>query len=304
MTRDPIIVFPGEPHEMIFRWIPPGRFRMGSRGYDADEQPPHWVTIPQGYWMGETPVTQGQYRFLAEQCAGALAAIEGHRGPEPSHFAGHDHHPVEKVNWHEARAVAAWLTRSGLLGDPDLRAHLPTEAQWEHACRAGTTTEYSSGDGEAALAEVGWYGSNAGVTTHPVKGKPANAFGLYDLQGNVWEWCQDRWDESAYRKRGVEWIDRYEEDGEDSTNRVIRGGSWVDTARYCRAAFRFWILPTNRGRDVGFRLCVSSGSGETGTGPEARRAERAPGGGGADERSGGWGRLVPPRSGGEFLEDS
>ncbi|MEZ5386678.1 MAG: formylglycine-generating enzyme family protein [Prosthecobacter sp.] len=264
------ILWEGQPHAMAFRLIPPGRFRMGSRGEYSDEEPRHWVEIKRAFWMAETPVTQAQYRFMAGQCLGELKSIEGNKGAEPSDFNGDDLRPVESVNWHEARVTAAWLQRCGALPTGQA-AFLPTEAQWEYACRAGTTTEYHSGDGVAALEIGGWYSGNSGRKTHPVRQKAMNAFGLYDLHGNVWEWCADRWDPFAY-------VNRFKPTGKPDvksdahSHPVVRGGSWEDSFRYCRSAFRHMFHPTTYYWDPvggrlgsrGFRLCLSAGPAEVG----------------------------------------
>lgn len=194
--QTPIIVDLGGI-SMTFLPIPEGRFRMGQRGADANEEPVTEVEVPD-FWMGETPVTQEQYRVMAEACLEELSAIESNRGSEPSEFKDREdspQRPVEMVNWHEARVVARWLLEkmheAGIL-PPGYVVDLPPEALWEYACRAGTETEYWNGDGEASLAEVGWYGGNAGGQTHRVgeKNQP-NPWGLHDMHGNVNEWCMD-----------------------------------------------------------------------------------------------------------------
>ena len=177
--------------------IPAGRFRMGQRDGEANVEPVTEVDVPE-FWMGETPVTQEQYRVMAEACLEELSAIEGNRGSEPSDFKDREdspQRPVEMVNWHEARVVARWLM--GKMHDagtlpPGCVVDLPPEALWEYACRAGTETEYWNGDGGAALAEVGWYVENSGGQTHPVRAKDKpNGFYLQEMHGNVNEWCLD-----------------------------------------------------------------------------------------------------------------
>jgi formylglycine-generating enzyme required for sulfatase activity len=183
--------------------IPAGPFRMGQRGWEPHEEPVHEVTIAHEFWLGATPVTQAQYRAMAEVCRAELAAIDGNRGESPSYFTGDDH-PVERVSWDDARCVCRgltrWLQAAGRLPE-DWRVDLPTEAQWEHACRAQTDTIYATGDGEADLARTGWYIGNAGDRTHPVKEKEANGWELFDMHGNVWEWCLDYYDPHSYRRR-------------------------------------------------------------------------------------------------------
>ncbi|MFN0130476.1 MAG: formylglycine-generating enzyme family protein [Verrucomicrobiales bacterium] len=259
---DPVILWPDQPHTMTFRFIPPGRFLMGSRGNSTNEEPRHWVAITRAFWIAETPVTRVQYRFLAQSCAAALAAIEGHPGPEPSECKGDDRHPVDSVNWFEAAAIGEWLT-----GSEELKRHcdkgitwagLPTEAQWEYVCRAGTTSDYHTGDGVAALDQAGWYEANSSSSTQPVRLKAPNLFGLFDMHGNVWEWCRDAWNDDAYKQRPHLAPDP-RVDEKDTPLRVVRGGSWFYTAGFCRSAFRYWWRPLGRFRYQGFRLCLSSG---------------------------------------------
>lgn len=194
--KDPIIVPLGEGTDMIFRHIPAGRFRMGQRGGDADEEPVNEVEVDE-FWMGETPVTQEQYRVMAENCVDKVSLLDGNRGSEPSEYKNRDDsasRPVEMVNWYEARVVALWLMGKIIKDSLIPRGYvvdLPPEDHWEYVCRAGTATHYWSGDGEAALAEVGWYGGYMNGETHPVRKFAANLFGLYDLHGNVQEWCLD-----------------------------------------------------------------------------------------------------------------
>lgn len=227
--------------------IPGGTFRMGSpegeQGRWKDEGPQLPVTLSP-HLMAVTPVTQAQYRSVT--------------GASPSHFAG-DRRPVEQVSWLEAAAYCNALSeREGL--SPAYTAagkripgatgyRLPTEAQWEHACRAGTTTRYWSGDAEAELARVGWYSANSGGETHPVAEKPPNPWGLFDLHGNVYEWC-DGWWAGRYR-RGSRTDPMGPTRGD---RRVFRGGSFAGPARYARAAYRAWDVHGDREWDRGFRV--------------------------------------------------
>jgi formylglycine-generating enzyme required for sulfatase activity len=151
---------------------------------------------------------------------------------------------------------------------------LLTEAQWEYACRAGTETEYYTGDGETALAEAGWYSGNSGNGTHLVGEKKENQWGLYDMHGNVWEWCRDAWDGDAYKKRedGVADPEVTAKDpGKETPRRVLRGGSWADRAVWCRSSLRFRGR-AGRFRFYGFRVCLvcspvaEPGGGEAGPG--------------------------------------
>jgi formylglycine-generating enzyme required for sulfatase activity len=241
------------------------------------------------FWMAEAPVTQGQFDlWKTDLGAGGYCAwfrnvndklgLRGehtHYFREPEQFPNRVHHPADNVAMFEALAFGEWLAQQcevqaalrsltlALAPESDLefRISLPSEALWEYACRAGTDTEYWSGDGEAALAEAGWYGEpwNTG-STHPVAQKHANSWGLFELHGNVWEWCLDLWDSGAYKKRSpgapsvvpkhVDWtIAR-------PSPRVVRGGSWSIVPADCRSAYRSRGAPRNRGRYQGFRLCL------------------------------------------------
>jgi formylglycine-generating enzyme required for sulfatase activity len=231
----------GTPEQsLIVKWYYAVREKLTKKpNPDADtgrERPVTWVTLTQAFWMGRTAVTQAQY-----------AAV---MGTNPSEFtaAGREA-PVENVSWDDAMAFGQKLTErekaAGRL--PKGYAYtLPTEAQREYACRAGTTGDYA-GD----LDAMAWYGPNSGGTTHPVGTKQPNAWGLYDMHGNVWEWCQD-------------WYGAYP--GGEVTNplgppsgsrRVNRGGSWDFVAAFCRSAYRSYGGPGIRGSNVGFRLALA-----------------------------------------------
>jgi formylglycine-generating enzyme required for sulfatase activity len=241
----PVKLAPGV--EMAFCWIPPGRFRMGSRDGYANEQPVHEVRISDGFWLGRTPVTQRQYAVF-----------------DPEHtngFPGKLDHPAESITWDRAVAYCHWLNQR--LHDSDWsgwEAGLPSEAQWEYACRAGSQTEYHTGDGEAALRRAGWFNANAEGSTHPVGRREANSFGLYDMHGNVCEWCRDVWDRKAYRRRAKRGANP-----EDSLvshaapQRVVRGGAWTDAAEYCRAADRLGLTPAYSHHILGLRLALFLG---------------------------------------------
>ncbi|MDP1591417.1 MAG: formylglycine-generating enzyme family protein, partial [Prosthecobacter sp.] len=179
-------------------------------------------------------------------------------GANLSDFKG-PQRPAESVDWHQSAYFAAKL--NALL--PGLHAALPSEAQWEYACRAGTQNSYHDGstctqpEGEdPALKKLGWFDKNSGGETHAVKLKDANAWGLHDMHGNVWEWCRDAWDETAYVKRGKTTHDPETEDDDESAFRVVRGGSWYDQSQTCRAAFRGGHRPGDRGINQGLRLAA------------------------------------------------
>ena len=219
--------------EMRFRWCPAGTFTMGSPesedGRDGDETQ-HQVTLTRGFWLGETPVTQKQWKSVM--------------GDNPSVFKGANL-PVEEVSWNDCQEFIQKVNAALNCG-----ARLPTEAEWEYACRAGTSGAYG-GTGE--LDELGWYDKNSGDKTHPVGQKKPNAWGLYDMHGNVWEWCSDWYGD--YPSGSVT-----DPTGPSSgSSRVLRGGSWGCNARDCRSASRGRDYPGFRDYYGGFRLLCSAG---------------------------------------------
>lgn len=238
-----------------FRRIPAGEFLMGSRDENSDEEPRHLVRITRPFFMATFPTTQHQYRTVVGR------KKKDGLDPSPSDFKG-DLRPVERVSWID---VVEWfellqtkpLLRAAeeKLGDGPLNVGLPSEAQWEYACRAGTDTEYYTGDGEAALHDAGWYDGNSLDETHDVGLKLANRLGLYDMHGNVDEWCTDGFDEHAYKKRVNGVCDPFI-DGENDAYRVLRGGGWCDSPGYCRSAHRSKCSPVEHIGFQGFRVCL------------------------------------------------
>jgi formylglycine-generating enzyme required for sulfatase activity len=237
------------PTNMVF--IPPGAFRMGSPtnevDRDPDEGPQTAVTISRGYWMGKYEVTQGEY----------LAVM----GSNPSTFTGDTKRPVESVSWLNATAYCAALTlrerAAGRIGTNAVY-RLPTEAEWEYACRGWTSTRFSYGDdpGYTNLTHYAWYGDNSGFMTHPVGQKSPNPWGLHDMHGNVWEWCQDWYFDYA---GGIALDPQGPATG---SNRVIRGGYWYDWgvhARNCRSAARNYVMPLSRSNIISFRVVLAPG---------------------------------------------
>jgi formylglycine-generating enzyme required for sulfatase activity len=219
------------------RWIKPGNFMMGSPEDEAgryeDESPRHRVTLTQGFWLADTPCTQELWMAVT-------------KGKNPSNFSGY-RNPVEQVSWVDCQA---WLKGLGEV-HPLLQPSLPTEAQWEYACRAGSTSEYCFGDGEKDLEKYAWYDKNSGNTTHAVGEKLPNAWGLYDVHGNVWEWCSD-W----FAKYSV--YNALDPIGPSKgTFRVLRGGTWTYPARAMRSACRIRNEPGNRDNIQGFRIAGS-----------------------------------------------
>lgn len=238
----------GKPMEGMV-WIPPGEFVMGSPTSelerDLDEGPQTKITITHGFWMGKCEVTQGEYETVL--------------GTNPSQFTGDARRPVEKVNWYDALKYCARLTQlhesAGKLPSGYVY-RLPTEAEWEYASRAGTTTRFSYGSDPIYLrvGDYAWFNGNSGSSTHPVGTKQPNAWGLFDMHGNVLEWCLDTWVGSL---PGGSAIDR--PSSATGSLRVARGGSWLYEARYSRSANRDDYSPSNQCSDLGFRVVLAPG---------------------------------------------
>ena len=216
--------------EMV--WCPPGSFMMGSpegeKGRDDDETQ-HEVTLTKGFWLGKYEVTQEQWDRVM--------------GSNPSNFRGAKN-PVGEVSWDDVQGFIEKLNAKGAGG-----FRLPTEAEWEYACRAGSTTAYCFGDDEQGLYSYAWYRDNSGYEEHPVGGKKPNAWGIHDMHGNLWEWCQD-------------WYGKYpsgsvtDPGGPASGScRVLRGGSWSYYPASCRSAIRLRVNPRTPGFTFfGFRV--------------------------------------------------
>lgn len=218
---------------LVLAPIAPGTFQMGSNDGENDERPVTRVTLTRGFWLGKTEVTQAQWQVIM--------------GENPSNFKGGDR-PVEKVLWAEAMEFCRKLTaRERTAGRlPDNYGYtLPTEAQWEYACRAGTTGPYAG-----KLDAMAWYDKNSGKETHPVARKQPNAWGLYDMHGNVWEWCLD-W-KGSYPGGSVT-----DPTGASSgTYRVLRGAAWFYGAGECRSTLRYGNASDRRFNHVGFRVAL------------------------------------------------
>jgi formylglycine-generating enzyme required for sulfatase activity len=214
--------------DMKFAWIPPGAFLMGNNQFEG-EMPAHRVTISKGFYMAIFPVTQFQWNAVMNY--------------NPCHFRG-DEMPVEMASWEDCQE---FCQRLGQLAGKPIR--LPTEAEWEYACRAGTTGEYYTGNGEDALRKAGWYDGTSASQTQPVGRLAANAWGLHDTHGNVWEWCQDWYGQYSSENKA-------DPKGSNSGDgRVLRGGSWYDLAVNCRSAARLRAAPTQRDDGCGSRVC-------------------------------------------------
>jgi formylglycine-generating enzyme required for sulfatase activity len=282
------------------RWIPPGRFWMGSPEDEAgrweDEGPRHEVTLESGFWLFDTPCTQALWQAVM--------------GENPSRFISPTR-PVEQVSFDDVQRFLERVNERV----PGLDLELPSEAQWEYACRAGTDTATYAGDmriiGERnapVLDAIAWYGGNSGVDfdladgldssdwkekqynhtkagTRKVGLKTPNPWGLHDMLGNVWEWCADAWHDS-YAGAPTDGSARV---AGGAADRVLRGGSWNVNARYVRAASRDHYDPAYRGDSVGFRCARVQSASAVST--------RSVGQGGASAVSGANPRRRPARSG-------
>lgn len=240
--------------------IPGGTFMMGAPENEQDsgdhERPQHQVTV-QPFFMGKYSVTQAQWRAVA-----ALPQVNKQLDPNPSQFKGDDR-PVEQISWYDALEFCARLNfRINFTAGRDYR--LPSEAEWEYACRAGTTTPFYFG--ETITTDLANYNGNytygnapkgeyRGETT-TVGSFPPNGFGLYDMHGNVWEWCADTWHENyqAAPKDGSAWLTE-----NDNRFVLLRGGSWLLNPDYCRSAYRFYVVADGWfGDSLGFRVACSA----------------------------------------------
>jgi formylglycine-generating enzyme required for sulfatase activity/serine/threonine protein kinase len=227
----------GVTMEMIY--IGPGEFTMGSRngerGRYRNEGPARQVTVKDGFWMATAPVTQSLWQAIMN--TSLVDQRNEHDRRLPLWGVG-PNHPMYYVDWHESRSFADKLTshtRATRAIGPNERFRLPSEAEWEYACRAGKSTRYFFGDDESRLAEYAWFRSNSPMGTQPVRTRKANPWGLFDMHGNVWEWCEDVW-HSNYDDAPSDQSPRL--NGRDTKLRVIRGGSCIWAARDLRAAVR------------------------------------------------------------------
>jgi len=232
------------------RWVTPGRFIMGSPETEAgrwEDEKRHEVILTSGFWLAETPCTQELWRAVT--------------GENPGRFDSAPN-PVENVSWSQCQEFLDILNQRV----EGLDARLPTEAEWEYAARAATETATYAGDltlsGNEApeIAEIAWYDANSGGKTHPVGLKRPNPWGFHDMLGNVWEWVEDACDmegvsvmTATYESNTTDPLSR------KGSERVFRGGSWYDFARFVRAAARFAFLPVFRIDFVGFRLARGQG---------------------------------------------
>ena len=234
-----------------FRWIPKGKFTMGSVENELDRdnyEDQHEVHLTQGFWLADSTVTQVLYQAVL--------------GENPSHFKDNLYCPVETVNWDDAHCFMAKIIQDY----PEIHLRLPWEAEWEYACRAGTDTPFYFGE-NITPEQVNYDGNEPYLnakkglyreTTVPVKSLPSNPWGLYEMHGNVWEWCEDVWQDSLGGEAVSDpWlIGGKEGEKERSVVRVVRGGSWYGYGRLVRSAFRSSHRPDDRIHGMGFRLSL------------------------------------------------
>lgn len=220
--------------DIDFVWCPDGEFYMGSTDGNSNELPVHHVTISKGFWISSEEVSQEQWMAIM--------------GDNPSDMTGDPRAPVENVSWNDVQTYITALNDA----HPLRTFRLPTEAEWEYACRADTSTAYFFGTDSSALTKYAWYSSNDGNKTHLVGQKEANDWGLYDVYGNVGEWVND-------------WYDDYPEEGaaetdpqgpETGSTHVFRGGTWSDDAATCTSSHRSSAGADKRSSKIGFRLVM------------------------------------------------
>ena len=265
---------------MMFRLIPPGEFIMGSpiadieatlpvvHGHDhfpdcvRSEAPQHRVVLTVPFYLAIHEVTQQEFEAVLQKKPSLFVT--------PGEESNTLRHPVERVDWNDAAEFCEVLSKRETLkpcyqrsGDSvtmltGMGYRLPTEAEWEFACRAGTTTRFWNGDREEDLKPTSWYGHNSGPRTHPVGKLAANAFGLHDTLGNVWEWCQDWWEPSYYAELATNPVLNPQGPPASTTSRrILRGSSWLGKPITMRCAIRLAHQPTGIAENIGFRVALS-----------------------------------------------
>ena len=245
-------------------YVEPGTFQMGQSLVEGDEMPVHSVNITQGFYMGKYEVTNTQYiEFLndvAEVEPGSEEWFDTQAEDSDSHIietggnyiveSGYENHPVIQVSWYGAKAFCNWMS-----SETGENYRFPSEAEWEYACRGGSETAFCYGDTDSSLGDYAWYSLNSGGGTHQVGEKLSNDWGLYDMHGNIWEWCEDDYHDN-YTDSPVD--ESVCVDSPRSTSRVLRGGSWGDTASSCRSARRYSRTPTDKHGRFGFRVVLEA----------------------------------------------
>jgi formylglycine-generating enzyme required for sulfatase activity len=240
----------------------------------ATEGPQHQVTLAHPFYLAVHEVTRKRFRRFVQDTdykteaerdgRGGQGWLNGVRATDPrfvwdgdQEFTQTDDHPVLNVTWNDAIAFCRWLSDEERTG-----YQLPTELPWEFACRSGNLGVYGFGDDSSMLRQRAWFDDNSGGRPHVVAQKLANSFGLYDMHGNVWEWCRDRFvvdDNNQSPPDGTQ-------QPSAGSHRVVRGGSWLINARRCRSAYRDWRMPTDRSGSLGFRVVTDVPTKEADTG--------------------------------------
>ncbi|MGD0089950.1 MAG: SUMF1/EgtB/PvdO family nonheme iron enzyme, partial [Planctomycetota bacterium] len=242
--------------------IPAGEFMMGSEDGPPEEKPVHKVKISKPFYMGKYHVTVAQFRAFVDAAKfwteaekageawswkdGNCQGVKGASWRTPG-FLQADNFPACVITWYDAQEFCKWAAKK--MGS---NVCLPTEAQWEYACRAGTTTRYNTGDKDSDLEQAGWFNKNSGQHINPVGQKKPNAWGLYDMHGNVWQWVQDYFDGKYY----AELLSVDPKGSAIGGDRVLRGGCWDDNPDFCRAAHRRRCIPAYRDINNGFRCAL------------------------------------------------
>ena len=217
--------------DMVF--VQSGSFNMGSNTGEADEKPVHSVSLSD-FYIGKYEITQKQWRAVMNT------------DPPELKFKGCDNCPVERVSWNDIQEFLTKLNQQF----PGKHYRLPTEAEWEFAARGGNKSNDYTYSGSNSINDVAWYSSNCGAKTHEVGGLQANELSIYDMTGNVWEWCSDWYDENYYKNSPSQ----NPKGANSGTTRVLRGGSWYFSSYNCRVAYRGRGFPTGRDSDAGFRV--------------------------------------------------
>ena len=235
-----------------FIYIPAGEFKMGSIKGESDEKPEHKVSVC-SFYMSKHEVTFTQYDSFCEKT--------GRKKPSDAGYAhgnwkkmgidvsphdlkwGRGSLPVINVSWHDAKAYCSWLSKKTVKN-----IRLPYEAEWEYACRAGTPGSYYDDN----INDIAWHNGNSNNQTHPVMKKKPNAFGLYDMLGNVWEWCEDWYDSLFWAKSNI----KKPKGPKKRSYRVVRGGSWINKPEVCTVHRRRGYDPDRSGSGLGFRLVL------------------------------------------------
>jgi formylglycine-generating enzyme required for sulfatase activity len=231
---------------MVFVWIPTGAFQMGCGTWDGegnrDEMPVHEVFVD-GFWLSKYTVTQHQWKKIVSN-----SLWQKVRGKNPSWFKCGGLFPVEQVSWHDAQDFIQKLIA---VNKGRYHFRLPTEAEWEYACRSGGLPEKFPGD--KPLEKIAWYSTNSGMSTHPVGTLEPNGLGLFDMAGNVYEWCADTYSEDAYKHH------EYKNPiySGENPRRVIRGGSWCNFPSELRCTYRASVNADFKGNYLGFRVVMT-----------------------------------------------